>query len=114
MSAWRPYDQLLLPAFHERFEQRWGKGTAPFLDPTVQVHLQPLPRAQWINADTGAAIAVVPIWAEDTRHRSFGIFYLPPPGTSGYCTPDTRPTSSQAKQTPTNRSPSATTSSEKP
>jgi hypothetical protein len=80
MSAWHPYDQLLLPAFHERFEQRWGKGTAPFLDPAVQVHLQPLPRAQWINADTGAAIAVVPIWAEDPRHRSFGVFYLPPYG----------------------------------
>jgi len=28
MSAWRPYDSQLLPAFFERFEQRWGKGTA--------------------------------------------------------------------------------------
>lgn len=80
MSAWHPYDDLLMPAFHERFEQRWGKGTAPFLDPAVQVHLQPLPRAQWINADTGAAIAVVPIWATDPRHRSFGVSYLPPSG----------------------------------
>ena len=80
MSAWHPYDDFLMPAFHERFEQRWGKGTAPFLDPTVQVHLQPLPRAQWINADTGAAIAVVPIWTGDPRHRSFGVFYLPPSG----------------------------------
>ncbi|MGO4856358.1 hypothetical protein [Arthrobacter sp. 2MCAF14] len=80
MSAWHPYDDLLMPAFHERFEQRWGKGTAPFLDPAVQVHLQPLPRAQWINADTGAAVAVVPIWSGDPRHRSFGVFYLPPFG----------------------------------
>jgi hypothetical protein len=23
---------------------------------------------------------VVPIWAEDPRHRSFGVFYLPPAG----------------------------------
>ena len=80
MSAWHPYDDFLMPAFHERFEQRWGKGTPPFLDPAVQVHLQPLPRAQWINADTGAAIAVVPIWTGDPRHRSFGVFYLPPSG----------------------------------
>lgn len=78
MSAWHPYDDQLLPAFYERFEQRWGKGTAPFLDP--EVHEHPLPRAQWINPDTGAAMAVVPIWAEDPRHRSFGVFYLPPAG----------------------------------
>ncbi|RNL59160.1 hypothetical protein [Arthrobacter oryzae] len=78
MSAWHPYDDQLLPAFYERFEQRWGKGTAPFLDP--EVHEHPLPRAQWINPDTGAAVAVVPIWAEDPRHRSFGVFYLPPAG----------------------------------
>ena len=90
MSAWRPYDSQLLPAFYERFEQRWGKGTAPFLDP--EVHEQPLPRAQWINPDTGAALAVVPIWTDDPRHRSFGVFYLPPagdiwvlrPGTTAY------------------------------
>lgn len=75
MSPWRPYEAHLMPAFYERFEQRWGKGTAPFLDP--EVHEQPLPRAQWINPDTGAA---VPIWAEDPRHRSFGVFYLPPAG----------------------------------
>ena len=68
----------LLPAFYERFEQRWGKGTAPFLDP--EVHEHPLPRAQWINPDTGAALAVVPIWTGDPRHRSFGVFYLPPAG----------------------------------
>jgi hypothetical protein len=74
MSAWRPYDSQLLPAFFERFEQRWGKGTAAFLDPEVRE--QPLPRAQWINPDTGAALAVVPIWTEDPRHRSFGL--LPP------------------------------------
>ena len=35
MSAWRRYDSPLLPAFHERFEKRWGEGTAPFLDPEV-------------------------------------------------------------------------------
>lgn len=78
MSAWRRYDSHLMPAFHERFEQRWGKGTAPFLDP--EVHEQPLPRAQWINVDTGAAVAVVPMWTTDEAHRSFGVFYLPPAG----------------------------------
>ncbi len=78
MSAWRPYDSHLMPAFCERFEQRWGKGTAPFLDP--EVHEQPMPRAQWINPDTGAAVAVVPIWTDDPEHRSFGVFYLPPAG----------------------------------
>ena len=78
MSAWRPYDNQLMPAFYERFEKRWGKGTAPFLDP--EIHEQPTPRAQWINADTGAAVAVVPIWTEDPQHRSFGVFYLPPAG----------------------------------
>jgi hypothetical protein len=78
MSAWRSYDSQLLPAFFERFEQRWGKGTAAFLDP--EVHEQPVPRAQWINPDTGAALAVVPIWTADPRHRSFGVFYLPPAG----------------------------------
>ncbi|WP_332603422.1 hypothetical protein [Arthrobacter sp. S2(2024)] len=78
MSAWRPYDNQLLPAFYERFEKRWGKGTAPFLDP--ETHEQPTPRAQWINPDTGAAVAVVPIWTEDPQHRSFGVFYLPPSG----------------------------------
>ncbi len=54
MSAWRPYDGHIIPAFYERFEQRWGRGTAPFLDP--EVHEQPLPRAQWINPDTGAGV----------------------------------------------------------
>ena len=79
MSAWRRYDTPLLPAFHERFEQRWGEGTAPFLDP--ELHEQPMPRAQWINADTGAALAVVPVWADDDdTHRSFAVFYLPPAG----------------------------------
>ncbi len=79
MSAWRRYDSPLLPAFHERFEQRWGKGTAPFLDP--ELHEQPMPRAQWINADTGGALAVVPVWADDDdTHRSFAVFYLPPAG----------------------------------
>jgi hypothetical protein len=39
-----------------------------------------MPRAQWINPDTGAAVAVVPIWTGDPRHRSFGVFYLPPAG----------------------------------
>jgi hypothetical protein len=67
-----------MPAFHERFEKRWGKGTAPFLDP--EVHEQPTPRAQWINVDTGAAVAVVPVWADDDAHRSFAVFYLPPAG----------------------------------
>ncbi len=78
MSAWHRYDSALLPAFHERFEKRWGEGTAPFLDP--ELHEQPLPRAQWINADTGAALAVVPVWADDDTHRSFAVFYLPPAG----------------------------------
>lgn len=78
MSAWRPYDGHIIPAFYERFEKRWGRGTAPFLDP--EVHEQPLPRAQWINPDTGAAVAVVPIWTDDPEHRSFGVFYLPPAG----------------------------------
>ncbi|WP_437773679.1 hypothetical protein [Arthrobacter sp. KNU40] len=78
MSAWRPYDNQLMPAFYERFEKRWGKGTAPFLDP--ETHEQPTPRAQWINPDTGAAVAVVPIWTEDPQHRSFAVFYLPPAG----------------------------------
>jgi hypothetical protein len=83
-----------MPAFHERFEERWGEGTAPFLDP--EAHELPLPRAQWINVDTGAALAVVPIWsAEDSQQRSFGVFYLPPagdiwvlrPGFTGYLEP---------------------------
>lgn len=79
MSGWRSYNLPLLPVFHERFEERWGKGTAPFLDPEVLE--QPVPRAQWINIDTGAAIAVVPIWTDDDEvHRSFGVFYLPPAG----------------------------------
>ena len=79
MSDWRRYDSHLIPAFHERFEQRWGKGTAPFLDP--EAHEEPLPRAQWINPTTGAALAVVPIWSDDDRqHRTFGVFYLPPAG----------------------------------
>lgn len=78
MSAWRRYDSPLLPVFHERFEERWGPGTAPFLDP--EVNEQPMPRAQWINIDTGAALAVVPVWSDDEAHRSFAIFYLPPQG----------------------------------
>lgn len=78
MSAWRRYDSPLLPAFHERFEQRWGKGTAPFLDP--EFHHQPMPRAQWINPDTGAALAVVPVWSSAEDQRSFAVFYLPPAG----------------------------------
>ncbi|WP_111720433.1 hypothetical protein [Homoserinimonas sp. OAct 916] len=78
MSAWRRYDSPLLPAFHERFEERWGKGTAPFLDPEVLD--QPMPRAQWINVDTGAALAVVPVWSDDQSQRSFAMFYLPPAG----------------------------------
>ena len=78
MSTWRRYDTPLLPAFHERFEQSWGEGTAPFLDP--ELHEQPMPRAQWINPDTGAALAVVPVWTDDDTHRSFAVFYLPPAG----------------------------------
>lgn len=78
MPGWRRYDANVVPAFYERFEERWGKGAAPFLDPAVDE--QPLPRAQWINVDTGAAVAVVPIWGEDQRSRSFGVFYLPPAG----------------------------------
>lgn len=94
MSAWRRYDSHLIPAFHERFEKRWGVGTAPFLDP--EAHEEPLPRAQWIHPETGAALAVVPIWTpDDSQHRSFGVFYLPPgddiwvlrPGFTGYLEP---------------------------
>jgi hypothetical protein len=70
MSAWRRYDSHLIPAFHERFEKRWGLGTAPFLDP--EAHEEPLPRAQWIHPETGAALAVVPVWTpDDSQHRSF-------------------------------------------
>ena len=79
MNSWRRYDSHLIPAFYERFEERWGEGTAPFLDP--EAHEQPLPRAQWLNPETGAAMAVVPIWTDDdTQHRSFGVFFLPPTG----------------------------------
>ncbi|MHA7276724.1 hypothetical protein [Arthrobacter sp. HLT1-21] len=78
MSGWRRYDDQLVPAFHERFEERWGKGTAPFLDPAAAA--EPQPRAQWINVDTGAAVAAVPIWGDDRTQRSFGVFYLPPEG----------------------------------
>jgi hypothetical protein len=78
MTGWRRYDSSLFPVFHERFEERWGKGTAPFLDPTVLD--QPIPRAQWVNVDTGAAVVVAPIWTDDEEQRSFGIFYLPPAG----------------------------------
>lgn len=79
-SSWRRYDYNLLPIFHERFEQRWGEGTAPFLDPSVYDEDQPRPRAQWINVDTGAAVAVVPVWQDDRKNRSFAVFYLPPAG----------------------------------
>jgi hypothetical protein len=80
MSSWRRYDYHLFPIFHERFEERWGPGTAPFLDPSVYEEDQPRPRAQWINVDTGAAVAVVPVWEDDSEHRSFAVFYLPPAG----------------------------------
>jgi hypothetical protein len=81
MSRWRRYDYHLFPIFHERFEERWGPGTAPFLDPSVFEEDQPRPRAQWINVDTGAAVAVVPVWEDDRQqHRSFAVFYLPPAG----------------------------------
>ncbi|MGF9663948.1 hypothetical protein AAIH25_18990 [Arthrobacter crystallopoietes] len=80
MSSWRRYDYHLFPIFHERFEERWGPGTAPFLDPSVYEEDQPRPRAQWINVDTGAAVAVVPVWEDDREHRSFAVFYLPPTG----------------------------------
>lgn len=78
MSSWRRYDSKLFPIFHQRYEQRWGKGSAPFLDPSVHQDEQPRPWAQWINVDTGAAVAVVPVWEDDQDHRSFGVFYLPP------------------------------------
>ncbi len=52
MSAWRPYDGHIIPAFYERFEKRWGERDGPpFLDP--EVHEQPMPRAQWINRTPG-------------------------------------------------------------
>jgi hypothetical protein len=79
-SGWRRYDTTLFPVFHERFEEKWGKGTAPFLDPSVFENDQPRPRAQWINVDTGAAVAVVPVWEDDPTARSFAVFYLPPAG----------------------------------
>jgi hypothetical protein len=83
----------LFPVFHERFEEKWGPGTAPFLDPSVYDEKQPRPRAQWINVDTGAAVAVVPVWEDDPTTRSFAVLYLPPhggiwvlrpPGLAGY------------------------------
>jgi hypothetical protein len=76
LNAWHRYDAPLLPEFLERFEARWGKGTAPFLDP--EIHELPVPRAQWVNADTGAALAVVPMWTVDERRRCFAVLYLPP------------------------------------
>jgi hypothetical protein len=79
-SGWRRYDNTLFPVFHERFEEKWGEGTAPFLDPSVYEEDQPRPRAQWINVDTGAAVAVVPVWEDDPAARSFAVFYLPPQG----------------------------------
>ncbi|GAB3282302.1 hypothetical protein GCM10027449_24170 [Sinomonas notoginsengisoli] len=79
-SGWRRYDSTLFPVFHERFEEKWGEGTAPFLDPSVYDNEQPKPRAQWINVDTGAAVAVVPVWEDDSAARSFAVFYLPPTG----------------------------------
>jgi hypothetical protein len=79
-SGWRRYDHNLFPVFHERFEERWGPGTAPFLDPGVYDENQPRPRAQWINVDTGAAVAVVPVWQDESTNRSFAVFYLPPAG----------------------------------
>ena len=82
-TSWRRYDHHLFPVFHERFEERWGPGTAPFLDPSVFEEGQPRPRAQWINVDTGAAAAVVPVWEDDAEHRSFAVCYLPPAG--GIC-----------------------------
>ncbi|MGJ9403484.1 hypothetical protein [Arthrobacter sp. KK5.5] len=79
-GGWRRYDDNLFPVFHERFEERWGPGTAPFLDPSVYDENQPRPRAQWINVDTGAAVAVVPVWEDGSEHRTFAVFYLPPAG----------------------------------
>jgi hypothetical protein len=79
-DGWRRYDHNLFPVFHERFEERWGPGTAPFLDPSVFDENQPRPRAQWINVDTGAAVAVVPVWQGEGTQRSFAVFYLPPAG----------------------------------
>lgn len=78
MNSWHRYDAPLLPEFIERFEERWGKGTAPFLDP--EIHELPVPRAQWVNADTGAALAVVPMWTGEERQRCFAVMYLPPAG----------------------------------
>ncbi|BDZ53706.1 hypothetical protein [Agromyces marinus] len=79
-GGWRRYDNTFFPVFHERFEERWGEGTAPFLEPAVYDEDQPRPRAQWINVDTGAAVAVVPVWEDDPTTRSFAVFYLPPSG----------------------------------
>ena len=82
MSDWRRYDSHLIPAFHERFERRWGKGSAPFLDP--EAHEEPVPRAQWINPATGAALAVVPVWTKEAgEQRSDGASYRPPAGHVG-------------------------------
>jgi hypothetical protein len=109
MTAWRRYDAPLLPAFHERFERRWGKGTAPFLDP--ELHEAPMPRAQWINADTGAALAVVPVWTDDEARRSFAVFYLPPAGDIWLLRPGAPPTLSRCRAS---TSPCAMTPSKKP
>lgn len=32
------------------------------------------------HVDTGAAVAVVPVWSDDDSQRSFAMFYLPPTG----------------------------------
>ena len=82
MSDWRRYDSHLIPAFHERFEQRWGEGTAPFLDP--EAHEEPLPR------HSGSIPQPVPHWpwcpsgptTTACTARS-GCSTCRPPGTSG-------------------------------
>ncbi|MCB5291950.1 hypothetical protein BJQ90_01381 [Arthrobacter sp. SO3] len=113
MSAWRRHDSHLMPVFHERFEARWGQGTAPFFDP--EAHEAPLPRAQWINVDTGAALAVVPIWtAEDSQHRSFGVFYLPPAGDIWVLRPGYTSYLDPRRMRPNSCRPCATTRSRRP
>ena len=113
MSEWRRYDSHLIPAFHERFEERWGKGTAPFLDP--EAHEEPLPRAQWINPSTGAALAVVPVWS-DGRPPDVpsACSICLPPAISGCSVPATRGTLSRATATPNTWSPSGTTPTGRP
>ena len=83
MSAWRRYDSHLIPAFHERFEERWGEGTAPFLDPeaarTAPARARsgstwtPAQRWPWCRSGPPRTASTAPSGCSTCR----------PPGTSG-------------------------------